>query len=214
MKTIEEILSKLPEDIREPITEAFQIFKNDLMLKELKYLREDINELRKIVIELAEAQNRTEERLNQLAEAQNRTETELRKLTVEHRKTRENLGGLAHAFGHLLEDRAIKSLPKILKINYGMEVIEDFKRDYLKVGEEYIELNIYGKVMKNGKEYYVIAEAKSRLSKKFIDDFIKKCDRIFKNSFKIIISYLFPPLIKQYAQEKGIILISSYELEL
>ncbi len=277
MKSLEEIIRELPEDIRLPIYEAFQAFQRDILHTELSGIKEEIkrvweaieklaeaqkrteerinelaeaqkrteervnelaeaqkrteervNELEKIVKELIEAQKRTEERVKELAEAQKRTEEELRKLAEshyklaedhrklveEHRKTREKLEGLSDAFGYTLEDRAIKSLPSILLKEYKIEVIGKLKRTYLKIGKEYIELNIYGKGRKNGKEYIIIGESKSRISKKEIDRFISKCERVSNKSIKIIISYIFTPEIEEYAKEKEIILIPSYELSL
>ncbi len=302
MRSFEEIIRELPEDIRLPIYEAFQ---RDILHTELSGIKEEIkrvweaieklaeaqkrteervnelaeaqkrteervNELEKTVKELIEAQKRTEERVKELAEAQKRTEEELRKLTEshyklveehrkteervnelekaikelaeaqkrteeelrklteshyklaeehrklveEHRKTREKLEGLSDAFGYTLEDRAIKSLPSILLKEYKIEVIGKLKRTYLKIGKEYIELNIYGKGRKNGKEYIIIGESKSRISKKEIDRFISKCEKVSDKSIKIIISYIFTPEIEEYAKEKEIILIPSYELSL
>lgn len=256
MKTLEEIIERLPENIKLPIYEAFQVFQKDIIHRDLQEIRDEIkkvwqaiNELAEMqrkteqrVNELAEAQRKTEQRVNELAEAQKRTEhrvdklekvvqelaeaqrrteEELRKLAEshyklveEHRRTRQKLEGLSDAFGYTLEDRAIKSLPNILWKEYRIKVIGKLKRTYLEIGKEYIEVNIYGKGRKNGKEYIIIGESKSRVSKKDIDRFIAKCEKISKKSIKVLISYLFTPRIEEYAKEKGLILIPSYELSL
>jgi predicted nuclease with TOPRIM domain len=165
------------------------------------------------VQKLAEEHEKLREEVRKLVEAQSETERRLQMLIKEHEKTRENLAGLSHTVGHLLEDRAIKSLPKILK-KYGIEVVGELSRDYIEVGGEYIEVNIYGKAIKDGKEYILLGEAKTRVSIKAIDEFIEKCDLISKEAIKVFISYIFPPHIKEYAKEKRIILIPSYQLEL
>jgi chromosome segregation ATPase len=180
----------------------------------LEELAEAQKKTEKRLEELAEAQKRTEQRLEELAEAQKKTEERLQKLIQEHAKTREQLGGLSHAFGYVLEDRAIKSLPKILKQNFNIETIGKLKREFFKIGKEYIEINIYGTVRKDGEQFTLIGEAKSRVSKKAIDEFIKKCEKISPRSIKILVSYIFSPEIQEYAQAKDIILIPSYELEL
>jgi chromosome segregation ATPase len=319
MRKIEEIIRDLPENIRGPIYEAFVAFREDIILKETREIKEGISkvwgaideltrrvkevaeaqgrteqeiekiwgvikevaeaqrrteqEIEKIwgvikelaeaqkrteeaqkrteeelasfkksteenfnkvwtaIRELAEAQKRTEERLEsfkktteenfnkvwnairELTEAQKRTEERLNNLIEEHRKTREKLEGLSDSFGYLLEDRAIKSLPKILKENYDIEAVGKLKRDYFIINREHIEVNIFGKVKKGDEEYTLLGEAKSRVSKKEIDKFIRKCEKISKEAIKILISYVFSPEIKKYAHEKGIILIHSYELE-
>ena len=195
--------------------------------QQLQKLVEDHEKLKEEVRKLTEAQMRTEQQVQKLAEeheklreevrklveAQSETERRLQMLIKEHEKTRENLAGLSHTVGHLLEDRAIKSLPKILK-KYGIEVVGELSRDYIEVGGEYIEVNIYGKAIKDGKEYILLGEAKTRVSIKAIDEFIEKCDLISKEAIKVFISYIFPPHIKEYAKEKRIILIPSYQLEL
>jgi chromosome segregation ATPase len=323
MRSVEEIIRELPENIRGPIYEALIAFRDDVLLKETREIKfeigkvwEAINELTKRVNELAErvnelteaqkrtnqeiekvwnaikelteaqkrteqeiekiwgairelteAQRRTEQRLSELAEAQKKTEQtlnelkeeqkkteqkfqelaeaqkiteqrineltdvvkktqeqiqktqeQLKKLTEEHSKTREKLEGLSDSFGYLLEDRAMKSLPKILKREHKIEVVEKLKRDYFVVNGEYVEVNIFGRVRKGRKEYILLGEAKSRVSKKAIDNFVRKCDKISKRFsrevIKVFISYIFSPEIKEYAEEKGIILVPSYELEL
>jgi hypothetical protein len=142
----------------------------------------------------------------------------LKKLIEEHSKTREKLEGLSHSFGYLLEDRAMKSLPKILKRKYNIKAVGNFVRDYFTINGEHVEVNIFGKVKKGNKEYILIGEAKSQVTKKAIDKFLKKCDKISrsfsKETIKVFISYIFSPRIKEYAEEKGIVLIPSYELDL
>jgi chromosome segregation ATPase len=183
-----------------------------------KRTEQEIEKIWGAIKELTEAQRKTEQRVNELAEAQKKTEESLKKLIEDHRKTREKLEGLSDSFGYLLEDRAIKSLPKILKENYNLDVVEKLRRDYIIINGEHVEVNIFGKVKRGDEEFILLGEAKSKVSKKAIDDFVKKCDKISKNfskeAIKILVSYIFSPYIKDYANQKGIILIHSYELEL
>ncbi len=69
----------------------------DARMAESKVLREDFDQLQKAVLSLAEAQRRTEERLNALAEAQRRTEERLDALAEAQRRTEERLNALAEA---------------------------------------------------------------------------------------------------------------------
>jgi DNA repair exonuclease SbcCD ATPase subunit len=183
-----------------------------------KRTEQEIEKIWGAIKELTEAQKKTEQRVNELAEAQRRTEESLRKLIEDHSKTREKLEGLSDSFGYLLEDRAMKSLPKILKKKYNIRTVGNFVRDYFIINGEHVEVNIFGKVKKGNKEYILIGEAKSQVTKKAIDKFLKKCDKISKKfskeTIKVFISYIFPPGIKEYAEEKGIVLIPSYELDL
>jgi len=181
-------------------------------------LAEAQKETEQKIKELTEAQKKTEQRINELAEAQRKTEETLKKLIEDHSKTREKLEGLSDSFGYLLEDRAMKSLPKILKRKYNIKAVGNFVRDYFIINGEHVEVNIFGRVKKGNKEYILIGEAKSQVTKKAIDKFLKKCDKISrrfsKETIKIFISYIFSPGIKEYAEEKGIVLIPSYELDL
>ncbi|MEJ5299910.1 MAG: hypothetical protein WHS38_02855 [Thermodesulforhabdaceae bacterium] len=128
--------------------------------------------------ELAEAQKKTEQRLNELAEAQKKTEEELKKLVGEHRKTREELGKLSHSVGYVLEDRAFVYLPRLLKKDEGIDV-EDLKRDFVELGPgRYEEVNILGKGYKDGKTVWIIGECKSQFKKKDVEDFLKKLAKI------------------------------------
>jgi DNA repair exonuclease SbcCD ATPase subunit len=184
----------------------------------IKELAESQKRTEQRVEELAQAQKETEQKIKELTEAQRKTEETLKKLIEDHSKTREKLEGLSHSFGYLLEDRAMKSLPKILKRNYNIKAVGNFVRDYFIINGEHVEVNIFGRVKKGNKEYILIGEAKSQVTKKAIDKFLKKCDKISrsfsKETIKVFISYIFSPGIKEYAEEKGIVLIPSYELDL
>ncbi len=170
------------------------------------------------VNELAIAQKRTEERLNELALAQKETERELKKLTQEHKKTREHLGGLTNAFGYVLEDRAIKGLPSILKERFNIETIGPLKREMLEIENREIEINIIGKGKQNGKTFTIIGESKAQARKRDIDKFlgyIKLLDRYIPgDKFLVLITYHTSSKVRKYAQEKGVHIIFSYELPL
>ncbi|MDT7907409.1 MAG: chordopoxvirus fusion protein [Candidatus Calescibacterium sp.] len=186
--------------------------------QKIKELTEAQKETEQKIKELTEAQKKTEQKIEELAEAQRKTEESLKKLIEDHSKTREKLEGLSDSFGYFLEDRAMKSLPKILKRKYNIKAVGNFVRDYFIINGEHVEVNIFGRVKKGNKEYILIGEAKSQVTKKAIDKFLKKCDKISrsfsKETIKVFISYIFPPGIKEYAEEKGIVLIPSYELDL
>jgi len=171
------------------------------------------------VNELAEAQKRTEQRLNELAEAQKRTEQELRKLIGEHRKTREQLGGVSHTVGYVLEDRAYRGLPALLKRDLGVDILTSLKRDYIEVSPgRYEEVNIIGKGRRNGEEVLIIGECKTQLKKTDIDAFIrfiKKVESILEGEKVLIaVTYQASPPVRRYAEQKGIKLYFSYEMPL
>lgn len=162
------------------------------------------------VEELAQAQKRTEERVEELAQAQKRTEEELHKLIQEHRKTREQVGGLSATVGYILEDRAIKALPKLLKEEFDLTIEGKLLRKLLqdRLGRTF-EVNILGKAVKNGKKYVIIGEAKAQLSKNKVREFARKVENL-KNLFKeepfpILITYMITETdVESLAKELGI----------
>jgi len=229
MSAVIEIIRKV-EQVHPELKEVFV-----MLLEEMERLKDivtkkEFNELKAVVQELAEAQKRTEQRVNELveaqkrteqrvnelAEAQKRTEEEIRKLTAGQKNIREQLGGLAHTVGYRLEDESFKALPGLLKKDFGIEITGRLRRDFIEIGKgRYIEVNIWGEGRKNGKEYVIIGDAKSQLKKRDIDEFIKKINQIKtlvpKEQVNLIVTYIAPPQIQKYAQEKNIKIYFSYE---
>ncbi len=131
--------------------------------------------------ELAQAQEKTERRLEELAQAQKETEMELRKLIGEHRKTRTELGILQHTVGYFLEDRAYVGLPKLLKRDFEVEVIGHLRREFIEYTPGlYEEVNIIGEGKKDSQRVWIIGECKSQLKKRDIDKFLKTLKKIEK----------------------------------
>jgi hypothetical protein len=59
MRKLEEIIRELPENIRGPIHEAFISFKEDVLLKETREIKDQISKVWEVIKELTEAQRRT-----------------------------------------------------------------------------------------------------------------------------------------------------------
>ena len=217
-KRSEERLTRLEQTVSE-LAEAQK--KTEQRVNELaeaqKKSEERLTRLEQTVSDLAEAQKKTEQRLNELAEAQKRTEEELRKLISEHRKTREQLGGLSHTVGYILEDRSYAALPHLLSKEFGIEV-EEIKRDFVELApNRYEELNIIGKGKKNGTPVWILGECKTQLRKKDVDSFLKKVSRIEHlfpgEKLLVMVTYQTSPQVRHYIKQKGIKLYFSYELQ-
>jgi hypothetical protein len=165
--------------------------------------------------ELAEAQKRTEQRLEELAEAQKETEKELRTLAREHQETRKQIGGLSHTASYLLEDRSYRGLPELLKKEYGIEITEPLKRDRFKLNGKRIEVNIIGKGIKEGKEIWIVGEAKSQLKKKDVDAFLRRrqdFERLFPGEkLYVLVTYMDVGEAAEYARKKDIKVYYSYQ---
>jgi len=173
---------------------------------------------------LTEAQKRTEERLTKLtervdalAQAQQRTEEEIAKLSKSLRETNKMVGGISDAIGYPLEDRAIAGLPSILKERFRIQVEGRLRRKYVFHDLQEEEVNIFGRGKRDGKEVCIIGEGKARLSKKDVDRFAKKIDRLQRHkvieeeAFPLFVTYTVKPAVEKYAQEKDFYVFWSYE---
>ncbi len=176
----------------------------------------------KALAELAAAQTRTDKALAELAAAQTRTEQALAALTSEHAKTRKHLGGLSHAVGYVLEDRAYKFLPALLKRDFGIEVKGKLTRNFIKdkTGKD-IEINIIGQAFRNGEQFTIVGECKTQLSKSRVAEFLdKKFSRLAASPqtelFPIIVTHMkTTPDVDDFARQRGIRRVYySYEFDL
>ncbi len=128
------------------------------------------------------------------------------------------LGGLAHAVGFQLEDRAYFSLPKLLEEEFGIKMKEKLIRKMIRtIKGDLMEINIIGKAEKNGKEIYIIGEAKANLSIRHIVDFVDKLKDLketFKEEiFPILVTYMTDIETEEYARSKNIRVYYSYEFQ-
>ncbi len=156
--------------------------------------------------------------MNELTEALKETQKELKVLAKELADTREMVGGLSDTVGYSLEDRAIKSLPSILKNKYGIIVADRLVRKFIKYNARHDEVNIFGTGKKDKRTITIIGEAKSKLSEKHIEKLLKLIERLRKTGviqkevFPVMVTYSAEPAVEEMAKEKGVNLIWSYEL--
>ena len=221
MLTSEHLKKRLEEAFQEKQAVVLGEVITEAILESQKQLvkASDFNELKEIVRdlavktgELAEAQKRSEQRIEELAEAQRRTEEEIRRLTGEVQDIRSELGGLARSMGYAFENEAYRALPGYLK-TLGIEVTERFVRREID-GEE---INILGKGKKNGQEIIIVGEVEVRLtSAKKIKQLERKASIVHrkhpqKELFKILVTHFASPSVIEKAEEKGITIVQSFE---
>ena len=191
------------------------------LLEEVERQRE-VSITRKEFLEFAKTTEENFQRvwkaIEKLAEAQKKTEEEVRKLAKGLRETRQMVGGLSDTVGYSLEDRAMKSLPQLLREQYQIEVKGRLVRKFIKYNGLKDEVNIFGEAERDGRSLYILGEAKARLSKKHIDKFLKRIQRlkfykvITEDNFMFFVTYSAEPEIEEYAKDKGIEIIWSYEV--
>ena len=190
-----------------------------------KKSEERLTRLERVVEELAEAQKKAEERLTRLektveklVEAQKKTEESINRLTLTVEDLKTQVGGHSHTIGHILEDKAIAKLPKILKKRFNFEIDVPLKRGYLENDKGLKEeVNIFGFAKKNGIRFLLLGEGKTRFSKKDLNDFqekIKRFEKKYENIFPFIVTYILSSAeLEEEIKEKGIQCFLSFEFE-
>lgn len=93
-----EIFAEFPPELRLPIARLV-----DTLRDELRISRTDFEELKAIVRDLAQAQQRTEVRLEELAQAQQQTDTHVRELAQAQQRTEGRIGNLEGAVQRLAQ---------------------------------------------------------------------------------------------------------------
>ena len=233
-------VEKLTISVRDLTSSVKELTENQKKLEEKfqhlvdtqRQTEERLNKLTERVDQLTEAQKQTEERLNKLTERVEQLTISVKELTENQKKleerlikveeglklTRKEVGGLAHTVGYSLEDRAYKSLPKLLKKDFDIDIEGKLIRTYLELGKEkFIEVNIFGKGSQKDKQVVIIGEGKSQLKKTDVDKFLKTIEMI-KGFFAdkiipIMITYQTLPQVDRYAEEKGVKIYYSYDFD-
>ncbi|MGB9860017.1 MAG: chordopoxvirus fusion protein, partial [Moorellaceae bacterium] len=127
------------------------------------------------------------------------------------------LGGLAMTVGYRLEDEAFKALPELLQRDYSLRIKGRLKRAFVRDNQgQHIEVNIIGVGERDGQTYTIVGESKSQLSKRDVDDFIRKkvkrLEGVFPRLFPLLVTYMTSqPEVEEYVRDKGIALYYSYD---
>lgn len=219
----EVVEEKVALKIAHVITEAVAFY-------EKMVTKEEFNELKAVLKELAEAQKRTEAKVEELAEAQKRTEARVEELAEAQKKTevaileftkglknlRKDFGGFSLTMSYAFENEAFKHLPKVLEQKYKISVEEKFIRQ--EVGEK--EINIFAKGKMNGEQVYIIGESKLRLEEKefyHILSELNEKEEAVKEELgdvkvaKILITHYAKKGFIKKAEGEGVIVVQSFE---
>ena len=161
--------------------------------------------------ELAEAQRRTEERINELAEAQRRTEEELRKLAIGQRRLRQDLGGLSKSVAYALENEAYRNLPRFLK-RYGIEVTDRLVRFELR-GEE---INLFARAKRDGEDVVLVGEAVLRLDDKGKLRKIRRKAELVSQEYglevvPVVVTHFATGRLLEEARKAGFLVVQTFE---
>jgi len=207
------LLIKMYNDINQTVTKA------------------EFQELRVVVNELAEAQKRTEERVEELAQAQKRTEESIKELIRAQRENekilknfmvafddlKKQVGGLSMVVGYGIEDNLMPLMPQFVQNNYKVKACEVERKYILYDNGSYDEVNLHIHAKTNGKDVYIIGECKAQPGKKDIDRFNKMLKRI-RNHYKsdiygFIVGYTYHPEIEEYCKKHSIDIFKTYQIK-
>jgi predicted nuclease with TOPRIM domain len=233
MQTARQSALKITPPIRQEIIKII-----DARIKEAHVTKEDFSELKNIVKELgvkvgelAEAQKRTEIKVEELAEtqrelteAQKRTETALvtlaesvREMSQEIRKLSKEVGGLGKSFGYALENESYRHLPDILQQKYGITVKEKIIRR--EIGGR--EINLLCPAIKDGREVLVVGEARTKLDVKkeqpeVFAELEEKVQAVLAEYpqaeiVRVVVTHFASNSFLDKAKKRGIIVVQSFE---
>lgn len=195
----------------------------------------DFNELKAIVANLAQAQERTEVRMEELAQAQQRTEVRMEELTQAQERTevrmeelaqamtdtRREVGGMSRSMAYALENEAYRSLPAYLEEHHGITVSERIVRTDIE-GEE---VNFFALGQRDGELICLVGESKLQLderrrSRREAEQVIEQIERKVeavrlahpdRGIVRLLVTHYARPAIRQFLQEHDILVVQTFE---
>jgi predicted nuclease with TOPRIM domain len=248
MYRIDDKLHELPHDaIIDDLKRAFSQEETEALLRVLEkifdylkpfvVLREDMEGVKRALERLAEAQAKTEERVNsleiavgrleaaveRLAEAQAKTEERVTRLEIAVErladgmdKLRKQVGGLSETVGGDIEDIAYIVLYDVLKREYGWKV-EPLERSWQEWDGELIEVDVFGQAKDPAdpeRIIWIVGEAKHNLTIKEVERFVGVVERAARNLkgeiFPVCFCYRARPEVQNALRLQGIYLVFSY----
>lgn len=134
-------------------------------------LTDVVRELAESQKELADAQKRTESRMEELADAQ-------KELTWAMKDTRKQLGGLAQSVGYGLEAYAMDRIPKILSRHMPFVEEASGPEQFISAtgGQDEVDVVVRGTL--SGKPVVFLCETKTKISPQEIRDFLVTVNRV------------------------------------
>jgi hypothetical protein len=213
-----EVLQEFPPELRLPLMRFFEEIKAEFIVRRADFddLKAVVRDLAQSQQELAEAQKRTEVKVEELAEVQKRTEHEVRELVEAQKRTESELtlfrrtftaqvSGLGARWGMQTEESFRQGMRAILQeTGFTTERFLDYDKDGEVLGTpDQVEVDI---VVQNGKVF--VLEIKSSVSKSDVASFDKKVAYYARKSGrqvtqKLIVTPYLDPRAKEISQRLG-----------
>jgi hypothetical protein len=167
----------------------------------------DINEVKKVIIDLGRSLDEVRRETSALSEKIDKLAKSVAELSRE-------VGKLSDTYGFIVEDIARSFLPSWFYLNMDLTVNE-FNRVFLNIGDKVLELDLYGEGCdKTGNQVILIGEAKARIHGEDVRVFHEKVNKFInkENSRHVIFMFglYIHPTAMQEALNRGVILISPY----
>jgi len=188
-----------------------------ILTQRVDQLTEDVRKLTQRVDQLTEDVRILTQRVDQLTEDVRKLTGEMVKVKGDIKDLRKQVGGLSITVGYTLENEAYRYLPALFKRDYSLEVVEPLVRTFVRDEKgRYLEVNIFGKGRREGREVVILGEAKAQLSRQDVDRFLRKkvkpLEKVFPERFLVLVTHMISaPGVEEYVRQKGIALYYSYQ---
>src|SRR6266498_3474244 len=168
---------------------------------------------------LAQAQARTEARVEALAQAQARTEAAVEALAQAQTRTEsallalaQQVGRLSETIGFTLEDLAREVAPPYLAQHHGIHVRQLDRRFFSVDGDE-VEVDLYGEGQQDGRTIVVIGEVRSRIHGRDVESAVRQAGRLRSQlsgaPVVVLFGFVIHPSARAAAHRLDAIVISS-----
>lgn len=198
----------------------------DARIAEAHVTKEDFSELKSIVKDLAEAQKRTEIKVEALAAtvkelvvSQKEMQAAITALAIGQKEIRAEVGGLSRSMSYAFENETYRLLPAVLQEKYGLHVHKKIVR--AEIGGK--EVNLFCRAERNGEQVLIVGESKlrldeSRLLKKQevfaeLEEKVKAVRSEYGETeiVKVLVTHFATKGFITKAEEKGVIVVQSHE---
>ncbi len=174
----------------------------DDRVREIRVHREEFDELRSVVRELALRVDQLTQRVDDLAQAQARTEQALTVLIQAVTDLRRQVGVVTDRFGFTLEELAADRLPRYFKAKEGWTVDTPTAREYRTNGQT-IEMDLVAEARRGKRRGLLVGSVKSRIAAGEVRDFANRVEAIPELQGILLLPVLCGLLIDPAAAEEG-----------
>jgi predicted nuclease with TOPRIM domain len=188
------------------------LLRASLLGDELLALPAVVGRLEEAVARLAEAQARTEQRVEELAEAQKRLAEAQRRTEQAVERLAQQVGRLSDVVGFTLEELARELAPAYLAERYGIRV-SSLERQFFTLDGEEVEIDFYGEGTRDGERVVVIGEVRSRIYGRDVESLARKAKalapQVSGTPIPAMFGFVIHPSAREVASRTGALVIAA-----